>query len=136
VAFWTSSLVGDSCAWANFVSQGEAEFLLSELEGAWELEVVGSPRVLVLRDDADVEAALSAHDLPCRIHQGGYEAMRTLWERIAATYDPVHVPVDHRRTSILYGWDCESTAWLNPVRHLRTVGLLRAAVSSAPLGPR
>ncbi len=112
--FWTSSLLpGGGSAWEDFTGRRpDAEptrFLF---------DVVGTPRILVLEDDADVLRALGRQE-DGRVTNGD---TRTFWELVAREWDAVHVPEHHSRRGCLYPWDVESTVWLRPDLHLRAAG--------------
>ena len=122
-AFWTSTLREDGTTpWREYLGGIDCS-----ADACFVFEVVGEPRVLMLRTDDDLQAAArnlgmeaEAEWLPRLWDRAVMEAF---WDKMAEVYDAIHVPEKHDRFGCLNGWDCESTAWLRPADHLRLVAI-------------
>jgi hypothetical protein len=131
--FWTSSTQADgSSEWARLAKSYEGRRKLRNFE----FEVTGSPRVLVLRSDDDVDAALShyggerygveemldAGDFSLEgveRHARSMAAFLAAWRAITSEFDAAHVPSDFLGGQTLRTWDVESTVWFRPATFLR-----------------
>lgn len=131
--FWTSSRLADGTSeWSQYARRYEGRRKLHNFE----FEVIGSPRVLVLQNDDDVDAVLA--------HYGGERygveemmdasdfnldamerytrsmtAFLAAWKFITEEFDAAHVPSGFSRARALMSWDVESTVWFRPAKFLR-----------------
>ena len=131
--FWTSSKLPDGTSeWSRHSKTYEARRRLRNFE----FEVVGTPRVLVLssEDDVDevlayyggerfgVEELIAAEDYTEQgmdRHVRSMIAFATAWRGITSDFDAAHVPSEFSRNWALRTWDVESTVWFRPATFLR-----------------
>lgn len=131
--FWTSSKQADETSeWSRYAKRYEGRRKLRNFE----FEVTGSPRVLVLRDDDDVDAALAhyggeRYGVEELVKVGDYSpegmerharsmmAFAAAWRAITSDFDAAHVPSTFSRGGALKSWDAESTVWFRPATYLR-----------------
>jgi hypothetical protein len=131
--FWTSSKLADgSSEWSRLARRSEGRRELRNFE----FEVWGSPRILVLRGDGDVDAVLAhyggeRYGVEDLMEAGDYspegmerysrsmEAFAAAWRAITSDFDAVHVPSIFSRSGALRTWDVESTVWFRPAAFLR-----------------
>ncbi len=145
--FWTSSL--DERGQSEWLSFSATAFEDADIVNHC-FEVHGDPRILVLRDDADVEKlmiqlglrlfsldisikrSIQGEDTPlnlaAEIKQSWLDNAKA-WEWISKNYDAVHVPADFSRRSVLRPWDVESTVWFRPGAFLLPVPNLASSAS-------
>lgn len=108
-AFWTSTLVAGSSAWADWCR----EEAYQDVDAMYWHQLTPSPaaRIYVIDTLADLAALVEAY--PSTVCGYTYPD----WAAVSRDYDGVHltgsgqVATRFSRPYNLYGWDCESTAW-------------------------
>lgn len=126
-AFWTSTLLEDGTSGWERWCESEMPSKLGDIR--FHFEVIGTPRLLVFRNNLDffrafVKAGVLKGD--CLGDPDDVLADRQrradFWEWVASAYDGIHVPDDYDMLSVVMRFDCECTAWFRPQDHLRLVG--------------
>jgi hypothetical protein len=131
--FWTSSKLDDGTSeWTRHAKRYEGRRKMRNFE----FEVVGSPRILVLRGNEEVDAVLAHYggerygveellaaedytEQGMERHTRSMIAFADAWRAITADFDAAHVPSEFSRGGALRTWDVESTVWFRPATFLR-----------------